>query len=202
LTRSNSDSPGVSAGLRLPDEEEFAEAASHPIAAQALKMMRQRPTTASEVAAALGEPLEEVARHLADLRRNGLISITATREVEGRSEPLYHGPFVPFLDKEEWGELDPTERRFQLQQIVNLLMHDIDAALEAQTLDAWPDFHLCRVPLQMDEQGWQEVRALFDEALLSSVRISEEAAERLRRSGEQGKRGTGGTVLFELPDAE
>lgn len=203
MTARDSGNPDAPADLRLPDEEEFAGAVAHPVTAQALKMMMmRRPVTATEVAEAMGEPLEEVSRHLADLRRDGFIATGGTKMVDGRSEPLYEGPFAPFLDREEWAELSPGEQRFQLRQIANLLIGDIDAALDAETLDAWPDFHLCRMPFRMDEQGWQEVRDLFDEALLSSVRIREEAAKRLERSGEQGKRGTAGTVLFELPDLD
>jgi DNA-binding transcriptional ArsR family regulator len=202
MTLRDSGNPTVAADLGLPDEEEFASATAHPIAAQALKMMLRRPVTAKDVAEALGEAPEEVARHLADLRQRGLIQIGSIREVEGRSEPCYTGPFAPFLDKEEWGELSPAERRFQLQQIANLLMRDIEAALEAKTLDAWPDFHFCQMPFWMDDQGWEELRAIYDDALLRAVRIREEATARLQRAGEKGKHGTLGQLLFELPDSE
>lgn len=202
MTPRDSGAPGNAVGLRLPDEDEFASATSHPIAAQALKMMLRRPTTASEVAAAMGEPVEEVSRQLADLRRRGLISTDATREVEGRTEPVYEGPFAPFLDREEWEELSSSEQGFQLRQVVNLLMKDIETGLETNTLDAWPHFHLCRMPFRMDEQGWEEIRALFDNALLNSIRIREEATERLQRSGKESRRGTAATLLFELPDAD
>ena len=203
MTLRDSGNPEVPTDLRLPDEEEFAGAASHPITAKALQMMMtRRPITASEVAEAMGKPLAEVSRHLAGLRRDGFISVGETKEVEGRAEPLYEGPFAPFLDKEEWAELSPGEQRFQLRQIANLLLGDIDAALEAETLDAWPDFHFCRMPFRMDERGWEEVREIYDAALMKAVQIREEAAERLRREGEAGRRGTLGQALFELPSAE
>jgi DNA-binding transcriptional ArsR family regulator len=202
MTLRDSGDPSPAADPQVPDEEEFASAASHPIAARALEMMTRRPTTAREVAKALDQPLEAVVSHLDDLRRGGLIVAAGAREVDGHSEPLYEGPFVPFLDKEELAELDPTERRFQLTQIIRLLMGDLEVALNEETLDAWPDFHLCRMPFHMDERGWREVGEVYEDALLKAIRIREEATERLQRDGEEGKRGTVAQALFELPSAE
>lgn len=201
MTLRDRGNPVAAADLRLPDEEEFASAAANPVAAQALKMMQRRPTTAAEVAEAVGEPLEEVSRHLAELRQRGLIAVGGACEVEGRSETIYEGPFVPFLDREEWVELDPEDKRFQLIQVIRLMMSDLEEGLETGTLAAWPDFHLCRMPFWMDQQGWDELQALYANALLEGVRIKEEAAKRLQRGGEQGKRGSVAHWLFELPDA-
>jgi hypothetical protein len=191
--------PGAAEQPGLPDEEVFANAASDPIAARALQMMVRRPTTAKDVADAVGAPLEEVSKHLVDMRRSGLILSVGVRETEGHSETVYEGPFIPILDKHERAELDPAARQFHLTEIIRLLMVDLDEAQKADTLDAWPDFHLCRMPFHMDEQGWEEVGAVYEEALIKAMQIREEATERLRRDGKTGKRGTLAQALFELP---
>jgi hypothetical protein len=202
MTLRDSGNPGVADSLRLPDEEEFESAASDPINARALEMMMRRPTTARDVAEAVDEPLDEVAKRLDDMRRSGLIISVGAREADGRSETVYEGPFIPLLDKQERAELDPAGKGFHLTEIIRLLTVDLNEALEAGTLDAWPDFHLCRMPFHMDEQGWKEMGAIYEEALLKAMRIREEATERLQRNGEEGKRGTLGQALFELPSAD
>jgi hypothetical protein len=191
----------VDEGPALPDPEELLGSADR-LTAQALRMMVARPVQPQEIAEHVGEPVEKVRKRLSELRAAGLIVAVETENVGGDREPFYRGPYVPLLDKEEWGELTPEERRAHLVMIIRLLTADLERAMEAETLDAWPDFHLCRIPFRVDRQGLRELRQTFDHAFLEAMRIKEEALKRLREGEERGVPGTAGLVMFESPEVE
>jgi hypothetical protein len=200
ITPSRSGSAEDEPNLGLPEEDDLASAAADPLTSRAFAMMQKHPISAKDLSEDVGEPTEEVAGHLLDLRRSGLIQVAEHREVDGRSEPFYQGPYIPLLDKEEREELEPEQKQFHLEQIIELLKRDLQLALEEETLDAWPDFQLCRIPFRMDPQGWEELRVVYEDALASAMRIRREATKRLRQDGSKGKRGVAAQALFELPD--
>jgi hypothetical protein len=202
VTTGNNGDTAIEETLRLAGEEKLLEVAAEPWTRQALAMMVQRPTSPREVAKEVERPVEDVRQHLDELRRTGLITLVETRGSEEAPEPFFQGPYVPFSDREEYEELDPELKRLQLQLIIRLLNGDLDEAMAAETLDAWPDFHLCRIPLRLDRQGWEELREVYDAAFLRAMQIKEEAAKRVEHSGDEGVRGTAATLLFEMPELE
>jgi hypothetical protein len=171
-----------------------------PLAAEAFSLMDGGPISPRELAEATDKPFEEIARYLDDLRRLGLVQLMETREVDGRKEPFYDGPYAPFLDPQEWEEVDEDLQRLYISRIVGQLKKDLHRGMEAETIQSRSDFHLCRIPFKVDEQGWTELRTLFDATLGDAVRISREASKRLQADGGEGIRGSAALTLFELPE--
>lgn len=177
------------------------EAAAHPLKARALEIMVERPISARELSEEVGVPQEEATQLLNELRSAGLIAVEGKREGVSGSEDIYRGPYAPFYDKEEYLELDEDHRQQEMALVIRLLKADLDLAFEAGTLDAHPDFHLCRVPFHADEEGWQELRRIWDHALLESVRVQHEIRQRLKASGQEGSPGIVASLLFDLPES-
>jgi predicted transcriptional regulator len=202
VTTGNDGDTAIEETLRLAGEEKLLEMAAEPLTRQVLSMTVKRPVSPREIAAEVERPVEEVRQHLEELRRAGLINLEETRGADEAPEPFFHGPYVPFLDREEWEELDPEMKRLHLRLIIRLLNGDLEEAMSAGTLTAWPDFHLCRIPLRMDRQGWDELGEVYDAAFLRAMQIKEEAAKRVDQSGGEGVRGTAATLLFEMPELE
>lgn len=188
--------------LSAEEREHFLGGLDDPLTVQAIEMMVKRPVSPGQVAAATEQPVDEVRRHLDELRTTGLVSLVDSVEVGGELEPFYHGPFIPFHDGEEWAELSEERKRAHLSILVRSLQSELDEAMERGTLGAWPDFHLCRRPFIVDEQCLYELREVFDTALYKMVPIVESGEKRLRETGGEGIRGQAALMLFKLPDLE
>jgi DNA-binding transcriptional ArsR family regulator len=186
--------------MTLGERGDLLGSDADPLATRAFAMMTGGPITPRQLADAAGKPLAEIARYLDELRQAGLVQLMETREVDGRQEPFYDGPYAPFLDPQEWEEVDADLQRLYISRIVSQLVKDLNRGMTAETIQSRPDFHLCRVPFRLDEQGWTEMRTLFDETLVDAVRISQEAAKRLQEDGQEPIRGSAALTLFELPE--
>ncbi|HET7417042.1 MAG TPA: hypothetical protein VFJ61_05415 [Solirubrobacterales bacterium] len=188
--------------LSAREREHFLAGLDDRLTVRAVEMMVKRPVTPREVAAATELPVDEVRRHLDELRSIGLVVTFDAVEGDGDLERLYRGPFIPFHDREEWEELDEDRRQAHLSLLARSIKAELDEALEEETLGAWPDFHLSRRPFAIDEQGLEELSDVFDAALYKIVPIVEAAEKRRRDRGEKGIRGSAALMLFQLPDLD
>jgi DNA-binding transcriptional ArsR family regulator len=180
----------------------LVQAAAHPLRAHALSVMIEEPVSPKQLAERLGEPIGKVSYHVRELRRAGLIELVETRKRRGATQHFYRAPCIPLLDLEDWGKLDDDERRFISALVIHLLLADLGLALQADTIDARVDRHLCRFDLRMDEQGWIELRDLFDETVYGTLEIRQRAAERLRLNAEKGTRGSAAVLSFVVPELD
>jgi hypothetical protein len=78
---------------------------------------------------------------------------------------------------------------------------DLDRAVEDGTLDARPDRHLTRLPVELDEQGWRQLMAIHHQTFIASLAIEAESAERLQRTGNPRIRGNSVQALFEVSES-
>lgn len=162
--------------------------------------MMERPASPKEVAAKVGEPIGKVSYHVRELHRAGLIELVETRRRRGATEHFYRGPYVPLIPTDEWGQLDPEQRRFVSTLVIHLILADLGISLDADLFDARVDRHLSRVTFRLDEEGWRELHDLYDEALASTLAIRQRSKERLASRDERGTLGTAALVSFQRPE--
>lgn len=165
-------------------------------------MIEESAASPKELAERVEAPIGNVSYHVRELHKAGLIELVETRKRRGATQHFYRAVHIPFLDLEDWRKLDDDERRFVSAVVLHLLLADVGLALKAGTIDARLDRHLCRFDLRMDEQGWIELRELFDETVYGTLEIRRRAAERLRRSAEKGTRGSAAVLSFVVPELD
>jgi DNA-binding transcriptional ArsR family regulator len=191
----------VSAQSKAPEATPGAIAA-HPLRSRCLTVLAERTTSPVEIAEGLGEHVSNVSYHVRKLREAGAVELVSERRVRGAVEHFYRAVMNPPLSDEECADLSLPARLESARQILSLATADATSALESTTLGARPDHHLSRIPLRVDEQGWEELREVYGEALRRVLEIRDQSAERLSRERDAASIPvTAFHAFFEMPDA-
>jgi len=186
---------------RKSGRKALAKAFAHPIRVRAFLLLAQAQLSPTQIAAKMRVPLHLVTYHVRQLRdRFELIELVDERQVRGATEHIYRAIARPMLTDEEWAELSLSERRDVSRFGIQLIMGDAMVAEEAGAFDARIDRHLSRVPLEVDEQGWQELRAINEERLERIMEVQAASAERIANSDDKASFPVvSSTLCFEVP---
>lgn len=172
----------------------------HPVQARALTILTERVASPKEIADELGVPVVgTVSYHVRELEKKELVEEVGTRQRRGATEHYFKAVQRPMVATEDWGELPLEKREDFSQYIIRLINADIGMAITSRTFDARTDRHLTRVPLCLDEQGFED---LHDEqlALLNrTLEIQAECDERRSKSKEPGIPASSVIATFEMP---
>jgi DNA-binding transcriptional ArsR family regulator len=194
-----SGSTGAEQERRNQEQVDFVTAINHPLRVQLLSILRDREASPSEIARELGEELGVVNYHARKLEKLGMVEIVRERPVRGSTEHFYKATTRPWWTTEEWARVDPKLKSLTTAHVIDRLIEDVAAALNAGTFDARDERHLSRTPILLDERGWNAASEILDTAL--DAIINEEAAATARRakSGETGISTVVGMLAFEVP---
>jgi DNA-binding transcriptional ArsR family regulator len=165
---------------------QLAAAMSHPTRVHVMCVLRERIASPREVAEEIGEPLNNVTYHFNQLRKLGCIELVRTDRVRGGrvTEHFYRAKRRMYFDEAAWNALSKKERLDLVGVSLRLISQDITAAMAAGTIFGDDHAHLCRTPMVVDEEGWQELTAVVeratDELLEVETRVAERVAEGAR----------------------
>lgn len=137
--------------------------------------------------------------HFDKLVEEGWIHVNKTEAVKGGRRQWYVADKFNLVGHKEFEEMD-EEERFETSE--GVLMHYLDIcreALEVGTLDKRADSHLSHTPMNLDKQGWDDLRDELDRVLERSLEIKAEAMMRLRKSGAEGIPTVVHLAGFEIP---
>lgn len=180
----------------------LARALGHPIRAHALIRFAQHVTSPKEIAEELGEPIGKVSYHVRELRDQGLIELVQTDGSQGGVQHLYRATQLPIVDIAGMEGQTPSERAVSTSAVLNLMLIDIAAAMQAGTIDRRPERVLSRFHARVDERGWRELGELYDAAMCRSIEIHNESIARLSEVGERGFSAGVFSLTFETADPE
>lgn len=158
-------------------------------------MMSERASSPKEIAAAVDKPIGNVVYHVAALEKAGLAMLVEEKKRGGATEHFYR---ASTLTDEESARLGLGERRAVAATTLQFVIGDAALALESGSLERRPDTHLVRIPLYVDEEGWREIRDIYNDALDAALRAQAACAERLDREGGEGFRALAVALLFEM----
>jgi len=168
--------------------ESLAAIVTHPLRRRIwYAMAEQRPISPRELADELREPVNDVAYHVRVLRDMGVIELAGTRPVRGATQHFYRTVRRPYLDNEEVAKLDPEETTASATNILRIEFADAAASLEAGKLVERPEHYVFRMPVNLDEEGWQEFHAIFAEAADRLYAAEARCVDRRREKGEEGE---------------
>lgn len=174
----------------------------HPIQIQSLTLLTEREASPKEIAIELGLTKAKagyVSHHVKALVERGLVKPTRTEARRGANEHYYVATAPLIISTEDAQRMSLEERLVFTCWIVNCLSHDFVRAVEAGTIDERPDRHLTRFPMNLDEQGFQELVEEHDRVFRRSQEIQREADERLSESGEESMPVTAFVASFPTP---
>src|SRR5215218_1052740 len=139
----------------------IAKALSHPMRARILVILNERVASPNEIAEMIDERLPNVSYHVRALQELGCIELVSTAQRRGAIEHYYRALVRPFFSDRDWKRLPRSGRQAVSDQILQMVWDDTSAAIKKGTFESRADRHLSRTPLNLDDQGWDELNALL-----------------------------------------
>jgi DNA-binding transcriptional ArsR family regulator len=182
----------------------FVKALAHPLRWRILDIIVDRHEISPiELAGELGESLATVSHHTRVLRDLGCIELARTEQRRGAIEHYYRAVIRPLLDDEHWEALPTIARRGITGQLLSQIFGEAAAAGAEGGFDS-SSAHLSRVPVELDEQGWQELSAAVASLLHDAEAIQERSARRHRARNDGAndvQAGELAMLFFAVPEA-
>ncbi|HWN72732.1 MAG TPA: hypothetical protein VNN15_02875 [Solirubrobacterales bacterium] len=181
------------------DYIQLFKALAHPVRLELLSIMGYRDISPKEFALHRGEPISKVSHHFRELEKLNCIELVRTRPVRGSTEHIYRRIRRIVFSDRDWLLLPDEARQIIASTTLRELVGQITQALQAGTVTTRPNPHFSWWRMRLDEQGWKEVTVFLKHTFDAVVKAQEGAAERMRKSGEQGFEATIALLAFESP---
>jgi DNA-binding transcriptional ArsR family regulator len=178
-------------------DETLAAVVAHSTRVRAFVILAERTASPVEIAQQINKDVGHVGYHVRKLQEMELIELVDERPVRGAVEHFYRAIERPMLSAEQYALLDQGERNTFARNICQLFFTDVAAAIASEKFSSRPDNMVARAPMLVDEEGWKELSALYDETLAKTLEVQAHSAERMSRSKEEGVHVEGGLFLFE-----
>jgi DNA-binding transcriptional ArsR family regulator len=180
-------------------DETLAQVVAHPLRVQILSILIERAASPKELAAELGAPVANLSYHVRELQSAGLIELVDEKKRRGTVEHFYRGIIRPLMNDAEWWELSAEDRTRLSAGLIQLLLADASQALVSGSLIARRNSHLSRVPLSVDEEGWEELVEIQGRALKDILEVQTTSAKRLAEGDAEGTPIIAALACFEMP---
>jgi predicted ArsR family transcriptional regulator len=172
----------LGAAATTPDfvNPRLAAAMSHPTRIHAMCVLVERSASPREVAAEIGEPLNNVTYHINQLVKLGCIQLDRTEPAGGGRvlEHFYRANRHTYFDGDGWDGLAPKAKIGVINTVMRIISEDIAKAMAYGTFYARDDIHVSRSPMALDEEGWQEVADLLKQTTEEMMEIEGRVADR------------------------
>jgi DNA-binding transcriptional ArsR family regulator len=181
-------------------ETTLAAIVAHPTRARAFLILAERIASPAEIAKEIGKDVGHVGYHVRKLQQLDLIELVDEKPVRGAVEHFYRAIERPMVTEEEFIEQSIEEREVFTRAVLQLHVADIARAMDEHTFDARVQRVLSRIPMLVDEEGFDELRDLHMEVWERTLEIQAKSAERMTGSGEQAIPTVSTTMFFETPE--
>jgi DNA-binding transcriptional ArsR family regulator len=135
----------------------LAYAVGHRIRLDALAILAEGRHSPNEIAAMLRKNVSTVARHIRELYESGCIEFIGTEQVRGATEHFYRAVALPEISDEEYRALSPEARLEIIGLIVQAILAETLASLEAGKLETDENLAMLWDCVPVDEDGRQEI---------------------------------------------
>lgn len=165
----------------------LAAVMSHPTRVRAMAVFWDREASPKQIAAELGEPLNNVTYHIKQLLDLGWIELVARRPAQGGRvvEHFYKATVASHFDQADLSAVQEKDRYVIDMTILGLISKDIGEAMLAGTFFATDDNHLTRIPIEVDAEGWEETKEILDRALDELMEVRARSTNRAAGGGEE-----------------
>jgi len=153
---------------------------AHPHEVRLLSMLSQSPLSVEELAEEASLSRAEAEAAIAALEEAGIVEQAPWTETG--TPPIYQSAW-PVWGTSEWERRSQAERE-RLSAEINLAMREeIDEAVTAGTFDLHPERFLVRIPLWVDQQGWEEIHDALNLSMEECMSIQRRTRKRLEEGG-------------------
>ncbi len=159
----------------------IVKALAHPLRVSILSFLEQRTASPNEIAGELGVSLGNVSYHVRQLEKLGLIKLIKETPRRGAVEHYYRLDVRPSISDEGWASAPGFVKEALSSAVIAEIGRQVSKAAQEGGFER-EDIHLSRLPLMVDDKGFQAV-AREAERFVAKVRQIEQAAgKRLSRT--------------------
>lgn len=144
--------------------------------------LNQGVASPNQMAQELKAPVGNVSYHVRVLADLGAIELVGTQPRRGATEHFYAATQRAWFDAADWAVLPLTTRRGIFGDYLREIYSDIASAGDLNGFDD-PRAHVSFTPLELDEQGIDEVAALLDRLLQDILDAQAASAGRAVKDG-------------------
>ena len=179
-------------------DQRLVRSVAHPLRIRILEALTDHVASPNALAERFEADLSGVAYHTRELDRLGALELVDTGRVRGAIEHFYKATPCAFVGDPGWRKVPSSLLSGVSAATLQTFLDKAIAALEAGTLDGRGDTVFRWMPLCLDEEGWQEVVAIMEEATKLMLAAHLRSQDRLNESGgEHGVSAVVGQAAFE-----
>lgn len=167
-------------------DQRLVRSLAHPLRIQILELLTDHVASPNAIANELEAGLSDVAYHTRALDRYGALELVDTAQRRGATEHFYKATPGAFVGGPPWRKVPRSLRGGISAATLQTFLDKAIAALEAGTLDGREDTVFRWMPLFLDEEGWEEVVAIMEEATKLMLAAHVRSQDRLRENGGEG----------------
>jgi DNA-binding transcriptional ArsR family regulator len=153
------------------------KALSHPLRHRILSRLNEKVASPKELAEEFGEPLNRLSYHVRTLEELECIELVSTTPRRGAVEHHYRALVRPFFSDDDWIALPASSRRSIIDQHLRRISRDVAAAAGADGFSR-EDVHVSWTPLDLDEQGMNDLDLLLGATLEQALQIHADSTAR------------------------
>jgi|GEM_PF-1666943 len=171
-------------------DQRLGRALSHPLRAECLTILNARVASPAEIARELNIDVGNVSYHIKQLLAYDCIELVETKtggSARGATEHFYRGVAQKYLHDDLWEQLSHPVRNGISLTAIRVIIGAIRDSVVAGIFDRMKDRHVSVVTYQLDGDGWEEMKALYKEALERSMAIGARAEGRISERKHKGK---------------
>jgi DNA-binding transcriptional ArsR family regulator len=174
---------------------------SHPLRGRCWYALTERTMSPKELADDLRASLSDVSYHVRVLRELGAVELVRTEPVRGAVAHYYRSVERPQISSDDLEAMTPEESLAHATLISQLSFADLGLSLDSGKLAERPDHAAIRFKMDLDEEAWEKVGALFV-ALMDDLYEAQAESDERRGPDTPSIKSTALAFFFESPRRE
>jgi DNA-binding transcriptional ArsR family regulator len=180
-------------------ETTLATIVAHPTRVRAFSILAERTASPVEIAGEIGKDVGHVGYHVRKLQELNLIELVDERPVRGAVEHFYRAIARPHIKEKEFATQTIEEREAFTRYLLQLHVADLSRAMDQHTIDVRTNRWIMRLPMVVDEEGFDELAALHAELYERTLDIQARSDERRTGTDDEGIQTMSTNMFFEMP---
>jgi DNA-binding transcriptional ArsR family regulator len=161
-------------------DQKMVHALAHPLRVEILRQLEEGPSGPKRLADRMGEKLGNVSYHTKVLLKCDCIELVDTLPRRGAVEHIYQLKSSGAMGSRTWKAVPPALRtRYAGTALADFTKRAVEA-LDAGTTETREGSGVTWLPLNVDEQGWKELRGVLGNVEKRFRAVADKSAERMK----------------------
>lgn len=160
-------------------DQQMVRALGHPLRVEILRLLEEGPSGPKRLSDRMGEKLANISYHVKILHKCGCIELVETIPQRGAVEHIYKLKSHGALGSRTWKAVPPSLRtHYAGASLADFTARAVEA-LEAGTAESREGSGVTWLPLNVDEQGWNELRRVLGNVEERFRAVADKSAKRM-----------------------